>query len=399
MRIVRASDGFILRRAARPRYPIVVCEDLGVVTPIDAYLRHGLTRCNRAIGSLYDEAGVLKLWWSWVHEAGREARPISSYLLAEWHGEQLSLAKLRPGSRTKATARIDRCLRVIQSFHSFLLETRDTSPRLRSQAVSHNYVARLVVSDVADPGMEIRYSVVPKRTGPGRPTPTPRECEAVLESLASHTDDLTAQRNYLIGMWQSQAGLRACGVSALTMRALLNSLREVGLSNEVASEAAKGKVASQRETLRFVGERIRLGQRFFYPLVKEKGGRDRFVAAPAAVVDETLRFVWSCSWRRVGDAVFVSKKTGRGLQAGSVADIVARSFRQSAVRGSGHRLRAAYAEAVVQRLYEDGLSRLGALLDDRQVLIEAAELLGHRHWRTLTSYLNNAKRNAILANE
>lgn len=397
MRILTASDTFALRRSVRPRYPIVLDGTGRVVLAIDEYLRHGLLRRNRSPGTLRDEAYILKAWWSWAHRRGREGKTITSAVIAEWHGEQLSWARIRPGDRNaKSVARLDRCLEVIQDFNSYLVSRPRFEVELRSQLSRAHYVNRLSISDVEDPLRRVRYTTVPQRSGPGRPTPTPAEAERVLEQLASVPSSWLAERNYLIGAWMSEVGLRAGGVVSLTCSSLTLALHEYGLHASLSVQTAADEVGQQAAILQFLHDRLGLGQTSLYPRVIEKGGVERVVLAPITLIDASLRHRWSTTAVPGVDAVFLSRKTGQALTPGAIADIVKRAFRNSAVRGSGHRLRAAYAERIVSRLYEEGRARHGIMLDDHQVLINAAELLGHRDWRSLRHYLNNAKRNAII---
>lgn len=398
MRVVRASPELKIKRYKLPMYPIVLLDRGGVALAIDDYLHHGATRRSQTIGSLADEAYILKGWWAWAHHPSRISDSISSDLFSEWHGEQVELREERGTSGTKGRARIDRCLAVIQAFNKFLLKRRRRYAGLPSQASIAAYVARLDASDLMDPDNRIKYASRPERTGPGRPTPTPVQAESVLEALVGESNDAFASRNYLIGRWMFEVGLRAGGVASLSVGAIMGSLREVGLSPSCCEAAAGNDVGVRQHVLRFLASETALGRATVQVDVIEKGPTLRKAGASLDLIEATLRHVWQSVVHSEVDAIFPSRKTKKGLTAGAIGDLAKDAFNATHTRGSGHRLRAAFAETTIFELCQKRTPG-GVRFDDDIILFEAAQKLGQRSTKSLRPYLNNVLRNWHLLEE
>jgi len=68
------------------------------------------------------------------------------------------------------------------------------------------------------------------------------------------------------------------------------------------------------------------------------------------------------------------------------------TFKSADVRGSGHRLRASFAEELMRDAYYRARAAHGRNWDPQTVLFLVAEALGHRDLKSLTSYLNKVIR-------
>jgi hypothetical protein len=143
---------------------------------------------------------------------------------------------------------------------------------------------------------------------------------------------------------------------------------------------------------------------FLYVVVVEKGRKARKVQVPIALFRETLRrWVWDHRARFIDsvkrrdrawlppDALWLSRKTRRGLVAHSIGNEMKKAFARLGPPSdalSGHRLRAFYLTQLIRRLYRKALALQGRLLDVDAILNEAAELAGHSDPKSLKPYLD-----------
>jgi len=76
------------------------------------------------------------------------------------------------------------------------------------------------------------------------------------------------------------------------------------------------------------------------------------------------------------------------LSNGAVADYVKAGFRRAGVSGSGHRLRARFAQNRVKQQYLLTRAQLGTIWQPEEVLLPVADELGHADLSSLRHYLN-----------
>jgi hypothetical protein len=141
-----------------------------------------------------------------------------------------------------------------------------------------------------------------------------------------------------------------------------------------------------------------------FVLVTEKKAVTRNVAVPIAFFLENLSFVWEQrqifignfagsrpAWRDPG-ALIPSMKTGGCLRPNSVGNLLKTAFNSSDIKGSGHRLRASFAEELMRDAYYRARAAHGRNWDPQTILFLVAEALGHRDLDSLTHYLNQVIR-------
>lgn len=200
--------------------------------------------------------------------------------------------------------------------------------------------------------------------------------------------------------WMREVGLRRAGVASLSIERLRTALISEGILASSEYFTCSGTTSRSRLEVRAGIERFRhSGRTFITADVTEKGQKTREIKVPFQLLYQTLDFMWSerakvsASSSTLHGSLWISLKTKKGLSSKAVGDIVKDGFITAQVRGSGHRLRASFAENVVFRLYALAKETSGILFDEHQVLIDAAEELGHSDWRSLRFYLNRAARN------
>jgi hypothetical protein len=401
-RIVRASGNFMLQGHSLPRFPLVLAPNGALIEPIFDYLRAQAVQRHLALGSIEDEAYILCAWWDFVLKQA----PVDSVnvdTVISWTGTELERLRLgKVGAKTRR--RLSRCLDVIGRFHRYLLQDH-------SYAHGHevwratNYIARLDagLSDPAASKVTFGYSAKVKNGG--RPTPSDADVDQVLDALSSPEHPYLAARNWLIARWMRDVGLRRAGVASLTIERLRTALYAEGILDRHEHFTRAGTTLKSRVEVRAAIERFRQsGRTFVVAEITEKGPKTREIKVPFQLLHHTLDFMWSDRARVTPSnsilrgSLWMSLKTKRGLTPKAVGDILKQAFVSTNVRGSGHRLRACFAEEVVFRLYALAKENADILFDDHQILIDAAEELGHSDWRSLRYYLNRAARNYAALN-
>ena len=347
-----------------------------IVEELALFLRNRFVLQNATLGTLHDEAYILVDWWSFLDLRQCEWGAVDQSMVLGW-------VRLMEPHMEKA--RITRKLSVMTRFQKCLFQQWRPD--------------ELPTSIFGGDSAVVSYPASQLRTKKGRYTPDMHEAEAIMSELSDEEDPYLASRNWLIGMWMLHSGLRAQGVSQLSLRAISRSLvaekclpADAICLSRLNRFDARSNVLSRLQVLEDVGR-----EHLFIPVV-EKGTKSREVAAPFSLVIETLEFVWS---ERAGfvkrrgrseDVVFLSKKTAGKIEPGSIGDIVKAAFKKCQIDGSGHRLRALYACRLVRKRYERAVEAHGRLWEPVQVLMEAAELLGHDDPETLRTYLDRALR-------
>lgn len=396
-RIVRASDRFVLQGHRLPRFPLVLDPGGALVEPIFDYLRAQAVQRHLASGSIEDEAYILCAWWDFVlKQAPTSSLSVDS--LVNWTGAELETLRLgKTGARTRR--RLSRCLDVISRFHRYLFQDHSYASG-HQQWRAANYVARLDPR-LSDPSTsEVTFSYSAKTRNGGRPTPSDGEVEQVLDVLSSPDHPYLAARNWLMARWMRDVGLRRAGVASLTVERLRGALIAEGILDKKEYFTRAGTTSRTRVEVRAAIERFRSsGRTFIAAQITEKGEKTREIKVPFPLLHLTLDFIWSerakvaSSNGALNGSLWLSLKTRKGLTPKAVGDIVKDAFVLAHVRGSGHRLRACFAEEIVFRLYTLAKENSDILFDDHQILIDAAEELGHSDWRSLRYYLNRAARN------
>jgi hypothetical protein len=205
-----------------------------------------------------------------------------------------------------------------------------------------------------------------------------------------------------------RAGLRRAGVAAITLPILAAGLAREGIW-EVKTrvsydlEAVSRDGAKQQTILTQLSSLAETQREKVFVQITEKRRRTRDVGIPIELFQHLLVYIWTerkalmerLSRRKAhkgSDSLFCSLKTGTGLNAKSIGNLINNVFRLLKISGSAHRLRAAYAENVVRDAYLRARSIHGRACDANSVPLEAAEALGHKRTQTLRPYLHRILR-------
>jgi integrase len=250
------------------------------------------------------------------------------------------------------------------------------------------------------------------RRSPGRPTPSVEEAERIADILAENSDPYLSVRDFLLCQWKIQVGLRDQGLQRMTLACLQHALHDEGIllagGNTIATLSKIPE--QQQEVFRRLHELADKGRTYLILEVIEKGQKPRKVPVPITLMIMTLEFVWNeraeliddrrNSWteRSSAGSLWLSKKTGSAISAQAIGRLLKEAFKQGGVSGSGHRLRALFANNLVRRLYLEARALRGEGWDASSVLFEAAEILGHNHIETMRPYLNRVRREEQVLN-
>lgn len=400
-RVRPAGLNFKVRRRNCPGYPIVIEFKGTVIEPIDHYLRSRIFNEGLSTGSATDEAHILADWWHYMHTGDRRRSAITRTEISRWYNDDLTKACQRSKPRSRRAARVKRRLLVVQKFlqHSSQRATEWMPIASKSLQLSRSLFDRLA-PEWAATSYHIRPGRTPARIGPGRPTPKPQEVEAVFETLANSSPYRSA-RDFLCARWMYEVGLRRSGVSSLSVPKLSACLIAAGLERSHAQALSDLDYGGRCAVRGFLGSLRVRGISLLEVLITEKGSREAEALTPIDLIEDTLEFIWTARSdliRRRGlknvSAIWLSLKTGDAMTARAIGDVMKCGFNAANVRGSGHRLRAAFAEKCMWETLEEArtLDPDGLFLDDEHILTVVTERMRQASVESLRPYLNRARR-------
>jgi integrase len=241
-------------------------------------------------------------------------------------------------------------------------------------------------------------------------TPSVEEAELIIDNLLERRDQNRGSTYYLAASLGIYGGARNCGVEDLTLCSIIDALLDepdvakviVPFSPTLDSKRLVEASGTQLRTtvvraLKALGSS---GRRFVFAMVIEKG-KARPLPSPVSLALEILDYIWSDRQEFIRgkqsrdpkyeppDNVFLSYKTGAALKAGSISRVISKIFRNNAIPGTPHRLRATFAEEVVRDLYYKDKSKNGGKVDFISIIELASEMLGHSNKKTIKKYINN----------
>lgn len=142
-------------------------------------------------------------------------------------------------------------------------------------------------------------------------------------------------------------------------------------------------------------------RRNLFVTVVEKGRKQRVVPLPIRLMRSLLvEWVWDHRARFIAErrervptyvppaALWLSRKTGKGMTMGAIANEVKAAFNALDIDASGHRLRAYFLTELVRDLYMTARAAHGRMFDARTILDQAAEIAGHADPASLKPYLS-----------
>lgn len=404
-------------------HPAVVNGRSGVVLPISAFLSHR-KKTGASAETLRRESYWLAEFWDYL--AARSIsydRVVASDIVRYIdHGAKRDskVVYLRPeDARVNYLETLRRKRDLIYKFF-FVLEHRlqlikgviSVKDPVKSGMLSwRNRISPSIGVEGAIQDQEMRVALRKnkERSRRERPTPSPDEAARVRDAaLEWEGNDLSAATRYLIASLKSLGGARAGGACDLTVRSMtvvilqefpkpayaaIPSLSDLGEDNPACDDLRRAII----EDLKALKAR---GRKFLFPTVLEKGSRSRGLPILIDLFIEILDYIWVERAEFVrgrrnrgsasnSDHVFLSQNTADALSPGSVGRMMKELLRKAGVPGSGHRLRATFAEDIVRDLYLRDRAQNGGHYNVDAILMLAAEYMGHDDPESLRPYINN----------
>ena len=433
--ILFAEDGFTANGRPATGMPLVLGADGALHEGAAAYFLHKMGWEGATPGSMRVEGYVLKDWLQFLADRGNDWREPSDGLLNDWAAVQAIGGEV-------GAKRIDDKLCYVFAFYLVLqsigvlsgVVENPLSPETCADGTPRRFpISTVVETSEGRRSGKRRVTLRPRVRwrdpgtvkGGRRYTPNEAEVDAVLDHLLDRSaqDEYARVRNFLCARVMAGMGLRREGTAGLTTRALEAALSEVGIvvrefrpptANERQAllsdgwrpwlrglDTIAGMAAEQERILAALADLERQHHRNVYVTVVEKGRKQRSVPVPIRLM-RTLLVEWVWDWRArfiaerrerhpgyvPPEALWLSRKTGKGMSAGSIANEVKTAFSAQGIDASGHRLRAHFLTELVRDLYLAARAAHGRMFDARTILDQAAEIAGHADPASLKPYLS-----------
>lgn len=246
------------------------------------------------------------------------------------------------------------------------------------------------------------------KTKKKRRTPSDPETKRIIAK--ANTDNTSENRRetwFLIASLMRYSGLRAGGCASLTIRSILEGFREEAefLAIPECNSVLRRHYSPENRTLilEALKNMAARGRKYLFFVVREKTG-PREAPISIKLLREILDYIWTTRAdfvkarfrgrkHKAPDEVFLSYKN-RALTQEAISNKLGKIFADCFIPGSGHKLRAAFCQAIVKDVYLRHRSIHGRAWQPSMVLEKARQLMGHKDTETLQPYLDD-----ILAEE
>ncbi|WP_290561923.1 hypothetical protein [Agrobacterium sp.] len=405
-----------------PCHPSVVCEQKGLVLPIAAFLAYR-RKLGASAETLRRDSYWLAEYWDFLKSKGYSIANVTERTVLEFieNGAKRSsnVTFLRKSDASVSYLETLNTKRDLIYSFLYVLEHKlqliegvvSLSGSQRRGTLSMKDRVRVSIGIAGDrQGDEIRTALRAAKERSRRPRPTPSASQAneIIAAALKWRGEHSPATYYLFASLQNKAGARAGGVCDLTVTSLTTCLLEE-IQNQIITpipHLAKlsGNSPERNAVRQAVIDSLKAlrakGRKFVFASVIEKGKPARGLPIPIELCVELIEYIWNeradfldkratAGHPPSPDYVFLSQTTGNQYRRSSVGRVLKELFDATGVRGSGHRLRAAFCEDIVRELYLREKAKNGSHYDADTILLLAAEYLGHRDPSTLRPYLNN----------
>lgn len=377
-----------------------------VVLPVAEYLHERAAWLSFTTGTIVADAFVLQSWWGYLQDLRVDWRDACDEHLREW-----CRVKVKAGNKN---ARIRYSLGVVFRFY-YMCQTQfklisnviqdPLSPDGGGSRITVTVNTVIRKDGRRETVFRPRFRVPRGAKSRKRPTPSGDEVSAILDSLLDNPNFERGYALWLCASWMYRAGLRREGVSRLTLGnlsdAILKSCPNLkGHFKVLDLDLVSKCIRSQRLIRSDLQKLVSLGRREIGVLVTEKGGKERFAPTPIDFIDQNLMYIWGeraalVEMMRNGkrrtkacDALILSLKTGRGLGAKAISNAIHIKFKKLNIKGSPHRIRAAFGEMRTRETYYSARAEQGLGFEPIAVLLSVAEAMGHERLSSLWVYLH-----------
>lgn len=374
MFFVATDDRCVVRGNAYPGIPIFFDAD-GVIEPFSDYMVHVVCDQRRPATTARTYAAYLRKFLKHLASIGVAWSDVTDAILTAWRDSLLDRQRLKEGT-------VAAYLSAAFAFYRWAEESgrvRDVvnlSSGLDGVRIPLSECSYQISAKRSRRG-DLYWPYLPKNPGGAvRHTPSHEEIERVhIEAFKTRT----GERDCLLLSLYEECYLRRSEALSLTVR-------DIPFSDAIDSKLMAGDA--------------------FTLSVRGKGGKVR----PVVVLPELLELAREhIEGERAGvvarakrrnaryvdpGALFLSHTTGRALTKDYVSARISKVIRAAGIENaSGHRFRASGLTALVAAY--DGFDESGKFLPAEQVLWQAAERAGHKHWRTLEPYLRIVRSSGV----
>ncbi|MBZ9657241.1 site-specific integrase [Phyllobacterium lublinensis] len=417
-------------RAEVIKYPVATDRRGIVILPIAAYIAYRKSE-GRSDSSLESESRCLLDYCEYCALIGIDFRyPTEEILKQYFDGGAKAHASMVVPRRRDAIVYKDTITRkrdIIYKFYHVLqnrlnLISNVIAPlnasslgtyRIRSKKVGIGIGVARFAGDNHNTRTALRSAKERRRRS--KATPSPEQAKKIIGALLDRSNANRASTYYLAASLETFCGARACGVEDLTIESLFTAMMEETqlfqtlspMANDPTSLAAKA--LADQNCRRTIVDALRAfkksGRRYIFAMVIEKA-KVRPLPISIRLAGEILDYIWSdrndfIERRKATclrdckpdyappDNIFLSFKSGKALQAGSIGKAINKIFRIHGIKGSSHRLRATFAEEVVRDLYNKDRANNGGRVDFVSLIHLACEMLGHSNEKSIRKYINN----------
>ena len=422
-RIGRTGAGFLWEGETWPGLPVLYEPNGRLFEPILLHFAHSAAGGRARPSSMMPECYAIREFLAWLDWRGIHWLGATDRTLREWRGWQKgsriagqAAGRRRPPSDVQIERKVAAVFAFYLSAPSAMCFGRGfPGPEafVGGRGLKRQITCKEVVVVLPDGrrGVRVAWAGAGRTTRDGvrRDAPTPILVARVLAAVRargvaadgskSGAAVLRAERDWLMARCAAEAGLRADEIASLSLSALARALAGEGawppginwnnpnaLASLVGDAAGRDALLSRLRALSLEG-RTAIGVQVTckgvvrhapFPLSLLEDLLDIGIwAVRAALAPAVMRVSGGAA---TGHEVFLSTRTGLGLEAGSVSDILKEGFDAAGVRGRGATRRAAFAVALALRLIEERLPLNRFVYDaqlERAVLLEVAQALGH----------------------
>lgn len=241
------------------------------------------------------------------------------------------------------------------------------------------------------------------KTKKTRKTPSDPEANRIIaEANSANASENRRETWFLIASLMRHSGFRAGGCANLTITSILSGLREEGeflAIPECETVLRRHYLPENRKlilsALKILAAR---GRKYLFFMVTEKTG-SREAPISINLLEDILDYIWTTRaefvkkrfkirQNKAPDEVFLSYKN-RAFSQESISNKLGKIFADCFIPGSGHKLRAAFCQAIVKDVYLRHRSIHGRAWQASMVLERARGLMGHQSVETLRPYLDD----------
>lgn len=376
-KLLKTDSSCIIDSRSYPSTPVLLDVYGAVVSVPTHWFRHICLSRTQTTVNQYSH--VLTAFWGYLRKRQRDWREVDDAFLTRWRNEMKDGSESVKGIQDGS---VNSNLLAVIAFYKWAQEYRYITNRIGvTKDGEAPYPIRLVLRETRKRKRVVWPYMIRRNRKPTAPVPTAEQIDQLYVHLSGPTT--AKHRNQLLASWSLGSGLRRGELEYLkvTMLPTAKECLELSAANRV-----------------------------YWMLIRGKGGKERNVPVDPDLLLDTRAFSFGSkeypSSRELmvkkrkrpmkDDSIFLNSKTGEALLGQSMSHIFRHAFALATGRADRgglrlHRLRARFATKLVQELAIAAVEKgqhVGDPSVQRNILEDAAEILGHTDIKTLRPYLS-----------